>query len=131
MLKFFVYGTLKPGEINYNIYCKDLVIEEKLALAKGILYDLPLGYPAIIEGEGWVKGYLLTFKDKSISNTLDALEDYQPGRSPLENEYYRKLITVYNPKQIQIGLAWGYFMTWEKVKKFKGIKNLSGCWNRI
>ncbi len=129
MLKLFVYGTLKPGEINYKIYCQNLVIEQQLALAKGIIFDLPLGYPATIEGESWVEGYLLTFKDKSILNTLDRLEDYQENRSPSENEYYRKLIKVYNPKKIQIGQAWGYFMSLKKVKKFKGIKIVSGCWN--
>ena len=131
MLQLFVYGTLKPGEVNYNVYCKDLVVEEKLAFAKGVLFDLSLGYPGMTEGEGWVKGYILTFKEKSILNTLDLLEDYQEDRSDLDNEYYRKLITVYNPKQIQIGQAWGYFMSFEKVKQFKGIKIVSGCWNSI
>ena len=129
MLKFFVYGTLKPGEINYKIYCQDLILEEQLAFGRGLLFNLSLGYPATIEGEGWVEGYLLTFQEKSILNTLDCLEDYQASRSPLENEYYRKLIKVYNSKKIQIGEAWSYFMSLEKVKKLKGVKIASGCWN--
>ncbi|MDJ0725329.1 MAG: gamma-glutamylcyclotransferase [Prochloraceae cyanobacterium] len=128
MLKFFVYGTLKPGEINYKLYCQGLVVEEKLALTKGLLFDLSLGYPAMMEGEGWIKGYLLTFKEKSILDTLDRLEDYQEKRSPSENEYYRKLIAIYNPELIEIGQAWGYFMNSEKIKQFQGIRLFSGCW---
>ncbi|NET53980.1 MAG: gamma-glutamylcyclotransferase, partial [Merismopedia sp. SIO2A8] len=42
--KVFVYGTLKPGEVNYDQYCASKVVEEIRAIAFGELFDLPIGY---------------------------------------------------------------------------------------
>ena len=46
----FVYGTLKRGHANHDLFCRGyLGVEE--ASVRGRLYDLPLGYPALVVPE--------------------------------------------------------------------------------
>ena len=128
MLQVFVYGTLKPGECNYQIYCGNRTIDQCQAYTWGELYDLPLGYPAMTVGKSKVMGFLLTFANENILSALDKLEDYHPDRSPQENEYHRQLIPVYNPSGRFLGQAWGYLMTIGRVKQLQGVPMPSGCW---
>ena len=128
-IKVFVYGTLKPGEINYQRYCALKVVQEKRAIASGQLYDLPLGYPAMTPGDSQVQGFLLAFADASILGYLDELEDYDPNRQPQDNEYNRQLIEVYDLEGRSLGLAWVYLMTLEQVQSLKGVLIPSGCWS--
>ncbi len=127
-LRVFVYGTLKPGEVNYQRYCAGKVREEKSAIAFGNLFNLPLGYPAMTPGESIVRGFLLTFTDSTILTILDELEDYKPNRIPEENEYYRQEIETYDLDRKSLGLAWIYLMTFTQVQRFGGILISSGCW---
>ena len=128
-VKVFVYGTLKPGEANYQAYCADKVIEQTRAYTKGQLFHLPpRGYPAMIPGNSRVEGFLLTFADLAILDHLDELEDYQPQRSPQENEYYREEISIYATSGELLGEGWGYFMRVEKVQQLGGILLPSGWW---
>lgn len=128
-LKVFVYGTLKPGEANYQRYCALKVVETTRAIAYGQLFDLPLGYPAMTPGESPVQGFVLTFAEPVIISVLDALEDYDPDRLPEENEYYRQLIETYSPAGQSLGLAWVYLMTFEQVQRYKGTLLPSGWWS--
>jgi gamma-glutamylcyclotransferase (GGCT)/AIG2-like uncharacterized protein YtfP len=128
-LKIFVYGTLKPGEINYQRYCEGKLVEEKRAIAFGQLFDLPLGYPAMTPGESPVQGFLLTFADPAVLSLLDELEDYVPHRLPEENEYNRQQIETYTLEGQALGLAWAYLMTFEQVQRLKGVPIPSGWWN--
>ena len=127
-LKVFVYGTLKPGGVNYARYCDRKVKSEIPAYIKGILCHLPVGYPAMIEGEGKVKGFLLTFNNYNALNALDRLEGYQAQRASNLNEYYRYLVPVYNLENNLIDKAWAYFMTPAKVKQYQGTIITSGYW---
>ncbi len=87
MFKVFVYGTLKPREINYSYYCQGKVIEEIRAFISGQLYHLPVfGYPAAIPGEGKIEGFLLTFADNRFLADLDELEDYEEGK-PIKKKW--------------------------------------------
>jgi gamma-glutamylcyclotransferase (GGCT)/AIG2-like uncharacterized protein YtfP len=127
-LKIFVYGTLKPGEYNYQYYCAGKVVEAIKAYTWGQLYHLTLGYPALTTGNDKVTGFLLTFADKEILKSLDELEDYCPQRSPQENEYQRQKIPVYDLAGQSLGKAWGYVMALEKVQQFGGVLVPSGWW---
>lgn len=129
LLKVFVYGTLKPGEINYHRYCVGKVVQEQPAIAYGQLYHLSLGYPGMIRGDGQVQGFLLTFADSAIFDSLDQLEDYNPNRKPEDNEYHREQIQVYDQAGQSLGLAWVYVMTLKKVQDCQGILISSGCWS--
>ena len=128
-LNVFVYGTLKPGEVNYERYCAGKVVEAKRAIAFGQLYHLSLGYPALTLGENPVQGFVLTFADPGILSILDELEDYDPHRPPEANEYYRQQIETYCPTGQVLGSAWVYLMTFEQVQQLKGILIPSGWWS--
>ncbi|MBK1988019.1 gamma-glutamylcyclotransferase [Sphaerospermopsis aphanizomenoides BCCUSP55] len=128
-MNVFVYGTLKPGEVNYQKYCAGKVIEEKRAIAFGKLYALPMGYPAMTPGDGTVHGYLLSFTDSKLLTALDDLEDFESKRPMSENPYNRQLIEVFEPTGLSLGWAWAYLMTLEKVNQLGGIPQLDGCWN--
>lgn len=128
-VKVFVYGTLKPGEFNYQRYCAGKVVEEIKAIAFGQLYNLSCGYPGMTLGEGKVQGYLLTFNDPAILSCLDELEDYKPNRMPEANEYNRQLIEVYDQSAQSLGFVWAYLMSSERVEQLQGIFLASGCWS--
>ena len=130
-LKVFVYGTLKPGEANYYRYCDGHVVFQQEAYTKGILYDLPFGYPAMTEGKNQVRGVLLTFEDPNILDNLDRLEGYQPQRAANLNEYYRCLIPVYSSNDQLLDRAWAYFMTPVKVKQYQGKLVESNLWTGV
>jgi Uncharacterized conserved protein len=127
-LKVFVYGTLKPGESNYQRYCAGKVVEEIEAIAFGQLFNLPLGYPAMTLGDNSVHGYLLTFAEPGMLTLLDELEDYDSHRMPEENEYNRQKIEAYHPRGQSLGLAWVYLMTFEQVERLEGVMVSSGSW---
>ena len=129
MLKVFVYGTLKPGEIYFQKYCAAHVIKAIPAITQGCLYDLPLGYPAMTLGEEWVSGVLLHFSSAKVLQALDDLEGYQPGRAAAENDYQRRELLIFKPNRQHLGLAWGYLMDLNSVHRLKGTFLPSGQWS--
>lgn len=128
-LKVFVYGTLKPGEANYLHYCHNKVQSQIPVYALGNLYALPVGYPAMTEGNSKVRGILLTFNDSNVLKSLDQLEGYQQEQVSDLNEYYRLLVPVYRLNERPFGKAWAYFMTPARVKQLGGIEVTSGSWS--
>ena len=126
-LKVFVYGTLKPGEANYH-YCDGYAHSKTLAYTRGVLYSLPAGYPAMIEGKNKIEGVLLTFNRSKILESLDRLEGYQPQRDSSLNEYDRCLVSVYGLDDQLINNAWAYFMSSTKVKRYGGALVESNWW---
>jgi len=129
LIRVFVYGTLKPGESNYQRYCAGKVLEAKRAIAFGQLFSLPLGYPAMTLGESPVQGFLLSFPDETVLRHLDWLEDYNPHRSAAENEYNRQQIETYNLALASLGLAWVYLMTPSRVHAYGGVLLPDGWWS--
>ena len=72
----FVYGTLMRGMSNHQVLAPYFATV-RLAQLQGILFDLPYGYPAVIDGNGVVHGELIELVDpKAALITLDKLEDY-------------------------------------------------------
>lgn len=130
IVNLFVYGTLKPGEANYQRYCASKVLEAKRAIAFGKLFALPLGYPAMTLGENPVQGFLLSFPDDSaILRHLDWLEDYDPHRPAEQNEYNRQRIEAYNSGLESLGTAWVYLMTPEQVCSLNGVLIADEWWS--
>ncbi len=128
-VRVFVYGTLKPGETNYQKYCAGKVLHTQRAVAKGQLFTLPFGYPAITPGEHFVHGYLLSFNNLNILDALDELEDYQPTRQMSANLYNRQEVEICDRQFSPLGQAWVYLMTIERVEKLKGIPQPNGWWS--
>ncbi|OKH39136.1 hypothetical protein NIES2119_08405 [[Phormidium ambiguum] IAM M-71] len=131
LVEVFVYGTLKPGEANYQYYCGGKVVAATRATVKGLLFGLPVGYPAMILGEGVVQGYLLTFNKPNILRNLDILEGYNAHCPPAQNLYDRKQLEVYSQQAEPLGLAWTYFMTLDQVEQMGGVLIPSGWWTSL
>jgi gamma-glutamylcyclotransferase (GGCT)/AIG2-like uncharacterized protein YtfP len=81
-------------------------------------------------GNSQVHGYLLSFPDASILESLDELEDYQSDRASHENLYDRRLIEVFDLQGEFLGMAWAYFMELAQVTKFVGIAQPDGLWTQ-
>ncbi|MFI0514538.1 gamma-glutamylcyclotransferase family protein [Streptomyces sp. WSLK1-5] len=83
-LPFFVYGTLRPGEVNPDFFLRGRIRSEAPGRLTGaLLYDGP-GYPYVVEepGGGPVFGELLTAGSEEYDEllaALDELEEYTPG----------------------------------------------------
>jgi gamma-glutamylcyclotransferase (GGCT)/AIG2-like uncharacterized protein YtfP len=82
-LPFFVYGTLRPGEPNHDLFLRGRTdSEERARLHGAALYDGP-GYPYAVEAPGAViVGELVTARPEAypqLLRDLDRLEDYAPG----------------------------------------------------
>ncbi len=76
----FVYGTLQQGQVNHGIiapFCQEV----RPAILQGLLYDLPYGYPAAVDGDGVIKGEVVELRHvRQALAALDKLEDYYgPG----------------------------------------------------
>lgn len=128
MIRVFVYGTLKPGEVNYRHLCDGRIHRSLPAIAPGDLYDLPVGYPALTPGTGDVQGYVLEFDDEALLAALDDLEAYDPQRSPAENLYNRIEAAVVDAQRRPLGTVWLYQMTVELAQAMGGVKVEDGVW---
>jgi gamma-glutamylcyclotransferase (GGCT)/AIG2-like uncharacterized protein YtfP len=139
MIKVFVYGTLKPGEMNDSL-CDRWVIEACPAIAFGIIYQLPFGYPAMVAGgKSFVQGVLLSFADFAILQQLDEFEQHDPDlfqhyfpALPLDAyHYHRQAIATFNLEGTSLGSAWAYLMTFTQVQQLNGVLVPSGSWEGV
>lgn len=124
----FVYGTLKPGEVNYQRYCAGKVLSAQRAIAFGQLYALPFGYPAMVPGDCPVHGFVLA-ADTEILSTLDWLEGYDSNQPTTANEYVRQQIETYNLDFQPLTAAWVYLMTLQQVQTLGGLLLPDGWWS--
>ncbi|GLV97132.1 gamma-glutamylcyclotransferase family protein [Streptomyces lavendulae] len=85
VLPFFVYGTLRPGEVNHALFLRGrTAAEESARLPDAALYEGP-GYPYAVERAGSaITGELITPAPGAYGElvaALDLLEEYAgPGR---------------------------------------------------
>ncbi|MFF8398594.1 gamma-glutamylcyclotransferase family protein [Streptomyces sp. NPDC016172] len=83
-LPFFVYGTLRPGEVNHDLFLRGRTrSEEPGRLADAVLYEGP-GYPYAVEEPdgGVISGELISALPEAYEGLLaelDRLEEYVPG----------------------------------------------------
>ncbi|MFC9846493.1 gamma-glutamylcyclotransferase family protein [Streptomyces sp. NPDC060223] len=80
---FFVYGTLRPGEHNHDLFLRGRTASEEPGRMRGIvLYEGP-GYPyAVEEPGGAVSGEVVAALPEAYDEllaALDQLEEYTPG----------------------------------------------------
>ncbi|MBW4519137.1 MAG: gamma-glutamylcyclotransferase [Scytolyngbya sp. HA4215-MV1] len=131
----FVYGTLKPGEMN-DWVVRDQVVSARPAIAFGQLFSLSLGYPAMAIGSDPIQGVLLSFRDERILLTLDTFEQHDPqefayhapGQILHQNQYQRHPIAVFSPSHHPLGIAWAYLMTLEQINRLGGRFLPDGQW---
>ncbi|MEV5434651.1 gamma-glutamylcyclotransferase family protein [Streptomyces sp. NPDC052682] len=109
-LPFFVYGTLRPGEVNHDLFLRGRTRAEEPGRLRGaVLYAGP-GYPyAVEEPGGVVAGELVTALPEvygELLAELDRLEEYTPG-SP-RNLYERVAREVVRDADGTAVRAWVY-----------------------
>ncbi|MGY5011101.1 gamma-glutamylcyclotransferase family protein [Streptomyces sp. 900105755] len=110
-LPFFVYGTLRPGEVNHDAYLRGRTeTEEPGRLDGAVLYDGP-GYPYAVEepGPAAVRGELVTAHPEAYDRLLlelDALEECVP-QDP-ESLYVRVARDVVRLRDGAAVRAWVY-----------------------
>lgn len=75
-LIMFFYGTLKRGERNHQRYCGGALSVEEGAVS-GDLYDVPLGYPALVVPEESIQAF------GTDDFAGDAEEQWRLGRGPV------------------------------------------------
>lgn len=135
MIEVFVYGTLKPGEINDWVYGQQ-AISSRQAIVWGQLYALAIGYPALTSGDQPIQGLILTFNEGNILAVLDQFEQHPPDRFQRcfphlavdEHQYTRLAVETFDLNHQPTGEAWAYTMTTEQVRRLGGIKILGGQW---
>lgn len=124
----FVYGTLMTGGANHYLL-QPYLLNVTPAQTKGLLFDLPYGYPAMIDGDGLVQGELVMLSNVTDALTiLDRLEDYF-GEDCQENLYHRvfRNVTIDNESVVQ-----AYVYIWAKRSELHRVGSLilSGDWKR-
>lgn len=119
----FVYGTLKKNKSNHNLLKNAEFIGE--AFVFGTLYDLNVGFPALVEtGNNKVYGEIYKIDD-SLIESLDQFEGFH--NDDIDNSLYiRKSINVnHNNKLLECQV---YVMTESSLKKFIYTPINSGKW---
>jgi len=109
-LPFFVYGTLRPGEHNHDLFLRGRAESEAPGRMRGVvLYEGP-GYPyAVEEPGGVVCGEVVTALPGAygeLLGALDQLEEYVPGDpSGLYERVVREVTLVGDGRAVR---AWVY-----------------------
>ena len=126
IIHLMVYGTLLSNEKNHRRFCGDAVTVET-AVTRGVLYDLPMGFPALVDAEeGEVYGEAMTFPDiEAVLRRTDLLEGYDPLR-PDESMYRRLAAPILIQSSGTRVLAWTY--VWNRPLPHGAIQLPSGCW---
>ncbi|MGW5348399.1 gamma-glutamylcyclotransferase family protein [Streptomyces sp. NPDC004050] len=109
-LPFFVYGTLRPGEVNHALFLRGRTAAEDPARLPGaLLYDGP-GYPYAVRQEGAeVVGELITAAPGAYATLLaelDRLEEFHGPGLPV-NVYDRVRCDAVRPDGTRTP-AWVY-----------------------
>ena len=95
-INIFVYGSLREGFFNYDLYLKGKVKSIRPAEINGFkLYHMPYkGYPAVLPGNTTIVGEVVEFEDYySTLKAIDEMEGFSNENNP-NNEYLRKLVKV-------------------------------------
>lgn len=134
-LPFFVYGTLRPGECNHDLFLHGrTAAEEPAVLAGAVLYEGP-GYPyAVLDesGEGTVAGEVVTAAPGEYGELLallDQLEAYIAPGHP-RNLYERVARDVVRPVGTAVR-AWVYVAAPRVARKLRATGTLirGGDWS--
>lgn len=128
-LQVFVYGTLKPGGRYWPRFCEGKVSNLVAAKVRGQLFDLPVGYPALVAGgDDWAWGCVLSFRREADFAEVDRLEGFDPWGPPAENEYQRIKVETFTSEGEALGPVWTYVMDNAKVHRLGGARIEDGDW---
>ncbi|MEU7552146.1 gamma-glutamylcyclotransferase family protein [Streptomyces sp. NPDC044571] len=133
-LPLFVYGTLRPGEINHDLFLRGrTAAEEPARLPDALLYDGP-GFPYAVQHAGSeIVGELVTPAPEayeSLLAELDRLEDYYGPDRP-RNVYDRVRREAVRPDGT-LTTAWVYLAAPLLARRLRatGVEIPGGDWLR-
>ncbi|MFR6098866.1 MAG: gamma-glutamylcyclotransferase [Longibaculum sp.] len=94
--KIFVYGTLRKGMYNYDLYLKDEDSFRQYGYIKGSLMTIRgKAYPAYItEGQDMILGEIHEVSEKTLK-LIDEMERYF-GKGNPNNEYNKEICDIYD-----------------------------------
>lgn len=109
--KLWVYGSLLSDFFNYKRVLEGKVLTCTPAKVQGTLFhQVEKGYPALVEGKGWVYGELLELENfPQLLPQIDELENYIG--TGFDNEYNRvqSQVFVYDQGEWLPQLAYVYW----------------------
>ncbi|MGP3979881.1 gamma-glutamylcyclotransferase family protein [Streptomyces sp. KR80] len=134
-LPFFVYGTLRPGQVNHDRFVQGRTAAEEPGRMRGVvLYEGP-GYPygvaaAADDGGAEVRGELITpIADHydALLAALDELEDYAPGDPGNLYERVAREVRLADGRTVR---SWVYLASDEVAKRLRasGTRVQGGDW---
>lgn len=126
--KVFVYGTLMKGFWNYKRYLEGRISRITPGRTHGLLYHLPEGYPALLEGNSIVEGEIMEPVDENLLKSLDRLEGYSKWSN--NNLYIREVRNILTEDGEEVS-CWIYIYTAERYAKKNGIPVPSGNWKEF
>ncbi len=97
-LELFVYGTLKRGQPNHGRFCRG-VLEIRGATARGRLYDLPFGFPALVVPREDVRAVGTADYLADARAAGPAREVAHPGVRPGWDEIHGELLIFDDPEE--------------------------------
>lgn len=126
-IRIFVYGTLKPGQANWERALSGHVRRRMAGFIRGRLFDLPTGFPAATAGDGRVHGHVLHLPTAMLAR-VDEIEGFEPGRDPDRNLYQRLTVPAFTPQGAPAGKVYAYIMDGDRVDRLGGTELPGGVW---
>jgi len=97
LLDVFVYGTLKRGQRNHERFCRGVLAVSEASL-RGRLYDLPLGFPALVVPKEDVRA-TGTADYRADVETQNHARSGTPGTSPNRDVIHGELMSFDDPEE--------------------------------
>lgn len=126
--RLFVYGTLMKGFWNHSRYLEGRISCIIPGKTQGLLYHLPQGYPAMLKGEGTVRGEIVEPVNRDLLRKLDGLEGYYGYGE--DNLYVREIIDVFTDDGEML-CCWVYIYADGEYAQKRGIFIPDGDWRKF
>lgn len=98
MIRVFVYGTLRRGMYNFDLYYKGHVVNHRYGYVKGSLYTIiDKVYPALIEGNDTILGEVMDMDESFSLDAVDKMEGFY-YEGCIDNEYDKVMKDIYDEK---------------------------------
>ncbi len=124
-LPVFAYGTLRPEMGNERLWLGPRSRSTAAVLEGFRLYHLRYGFPAIVPGEGLVRGDLVETEDPvALLHALDRLEGFRPD-APRSSHYLRVRVEVALADGRR-SPAWTYVYTPDRLQEAADAQPVSG-----
>lgn len=112
-MPLFVYGTLKPGGVNYAYYLVGRTLHEQPAWVVGAALYTAGPFPYLVLGNGlaqpteYAHGVLLTIRPEVYTATLQALDDLEGYQPDAAGNLYERMTHTVQTAGAQVA-AWVY-----------------------